>query len=49
MLAELTGIPTVIWGAFWIAAAAVIIAAAVAAAARPRPASPGLATRPGRP
>jgi hypothetical protein len=52
MLAELTGIPTVVWGAFWIAAAAVIVATAAAAAARPRSASPdsaGFETRRGRP
>jgi hypothetical protein len=40
MLAELTGIPTVLWGAFWIAAALAIIAFAAATAARPRPGSP---------
>jgi hypothetical protein len=46
MLAELTGVPTVVWGAFWLVAALAIIAAAAAAAVRPRPASHGLATRP---
>lgn len=51
MLAELTGVPTVVWGAFWIVAALVIIAAAAVAAARPRPlaGAPDFDTRAGRP
>ena len=40
MLAELTGIPTVVWGAFWIIAALLIVGAALAAAGRPRPQEP---------
>jgi len=34
MLAELTGIPTVVWGAFWIVAAVVVAAATFVAAGR---------------
>ena len=52
MLAELTGIPTVLWGGFWIAAALAIIVAAAATAARQPVASsprPGFDTRSGRP
>jgi hypothetical protein len=40
MLAELTGIPTVVWGAFWIVAALLVIGSVLVAAARARPQEP---------
>ena len=43
MLAELTGVPTVVWGAFWIIVALLVIARAVAVAGRARPQEPAVA------
>ena len=44
MLAELTGVPTVVWGAFWIVAALLIIGQAMVAAGRARPLEPPAAS-----